>query len=137
MRPKTRVSLERIKADLVQAAEELCRRTIPQGLSRGEDGVTRAMVQNLLNAANATAVPAELKNFLRYQIGRSEPGKRWRQGNFGPALLTGIQRAAAVVGSEPELGMEAVRHFCGYVLREATYLQAYPAGRGETGAGQA
>jgi hypothetical protein len=136
VRTETQVELEKLKHNLVKKAEKVCADALPQGVVQRGSGITKSNLQNLLTAATSTTCVAEVENFVRYQTGRLEA---WRVRRTGPntsfgetvlAALTEIKKpqpgpdSKAGLMADPELEIEAVRHFLGYLLRQAIYLSA-------------
>jgi hypothetical protein len=151
VRTETQVELEKLKHELVKKAEKVCADALPQGVVKRGSGITKSNLQNLLTAATSTTCVAEVENFVRYQTGRLDAWQARRTGpgkSFGETVLvalddiqklpTGADPKAGLT-ADPELQIEAVRHFLGYLLRQATYLSAVnavPRG-GDQGARQA
>jgi hypothetical protein len=144
VRAETQVKLEQLKHELVEKAERVCEEALPRGVVKS-GGVTKSNLQNLLTAATSTTCVAEVENFVRYQTGRLE---EWRRPSpksklFGETVLAALNeikelRTGPDPTADPELQIEAVRHFFGYLLRHATYLGAVSAAKqgGDQGAQQ-
>ena len=104
-------AIENKKSDLVKKAESLCEKyksNIPE----------RSQLQNLKNVAHSTTCIEEIKNYIRYQIGRKE----WEKG-FGEEIIKLIDTISAELGSDKEKTIRAVRLFIGYLIREERYLK--------------
>jgi hypothetical protein len=133
LKAETQVQLEGLKRRLVEKAGQLCASSLPQGVKRypKKEDVSRSQLQNLVNAACGTSTVAELENYLRYQIGRQgQDGWRTMQPEakqqLGQALLVCLSAVCEIAGppTDSELQLEAVRHFLGYLHREAVYRGA-------------
>lgn len=150
VRTETQVELEKLKHDLVKKAEKVCADALPQGVVQRGSGITKSNLQNLLTAATSTTCVAEVENFVRYQTGRLPAWQARRTGpgkSFGDTVLVALEEIQnlptgadpkAGLTADPELQIEAVRHFLGYLLRQATYLGAVSAAQrgGDQGARQ-
>jgi len=146
VRTETQVELEKLKHDLVKKAEKVCADALPQGVVKRGSGITKSNLQNLLTAATSTTCVAEVANFIRYQTGRLDDWRTPHPKNkpFGDTVLAALNeinenpQTGANPKADPELQIEAVRHFLGYLLREATYLGAVSAAQrgGDQGARQ-
>lgn len=86
--------------------------------------VTSAGLQNLLAIANSTQSVEEVKNFIKYQIGRRTTGRDWRTNGFGEFLIREIEDIVKNYGGgNLKYSAQLVRLFLGYVTRYAEYLR--------------
>lgn len=109
-----REKIEGHKDELVRRAEKLCDAHRPR--------VARAGLQNLLTIANSTLSVEEVKNFIKYQMGRKTEARKWR--DFGEYLIKEIEEIVNNMGisGNSEFNIQLVRLFLGYVTRYAQFL---------------
>jgi hypothetical protein len=106
--------------------------------------VATTQLQNLVRLAQNTSSVKEICLFIRYQIGREDPERRWRNGEFGSRLIAAIEEVARIPEQQVSIResgvspIDLVRLFLGYFQREAVYQEtaaAQGAGEGGEGAG--
>ncbi len=116
-------AVENHKDRLVELIEEFCRdreKRYGQAVPQDNNQFGNTQFQELAGKANATKSVNEIKNFIRYQIGR---GRGWRQDNFGEELLGQLGKVAELAGTDSELHIQLVRLYLGYLNRHVRYLR--------------
>ncbi len=116
-------TLENLKDPLVELVERFCnaRQTSYNGQAAPPEGkLGNRQFQDLAGKANATKSVNEIKNFIRYQIARDGG---WRQDNFGEELLAQLTKVAELARNDPELHIQLVRLYFGYLNRHIRYLR--------------
>ncbi len=101
-----RRQLERSKDELARKVYQLVKEAELPG---------SAQLQNLRTVAASTESFEELKLFILYQEARE-----WQSG-FGEALLRHLDTLRA--GAGDRLFMEKIRHFLGFLIRYARYIE--------------
>lgn len=111
------IAIERQKDELVEKAEEFFNdRRAMQGA--GVVPVKKNQFENVCRMAMATTSVKEVKNFIRYQIGRANKSQGWRDNRFGEELIKKIDEVATLDSS---IAIDLVRHFLGYWNRHSIY----------------
>ncbi|MEW6457052.1 MAG: hypothetical protein AB1410_10120 [Acidobacteriota bacterium] len=111
-------SIEKRKDHLVKEAEKLCndygREKIPE----------TAQLQNLRTVAFSTSSIEEIKNYIKYQMGRIKEWFSEKEGKkFGDALIKKIEEEKTYFSSNPDTALYSIRLFIGYLIRYAKYLE--------------
>jgi hypothetical protein len=104
-------------------------------------GLQNNQIRNVLNVADETHSLAVVTNFIRYQLGRSQTGRAWRQNGFGTRVIDQIETSQGIVARESkaalrrmrdqgyevspemegEVRYELMRHYLGYLSRAFVY----------------
>jgi|GEM_PF-2793371 len=133
--------IDKQKPKLVRAAEEYLSQNEIYRAIGSKKAISISQLQNLLNAARSGSTLAELRNFLRYQMGRGTKGTRgWTEWDSGEALIRLLdeqvgQRAekAPPAKANQEGAPKTVRYdvesklaalLLGYIVRHFTFMEA-------------
>jgi hypothetical protein len=108
-------TIEEKKDDLVEKAKELVEKI------KNELPAT-SQLHNLLRLANSTRSIEEIKNYIKYQIGRgSVSGFGKKENGFGKEILDIIEAIFKELSRDKDKSIVAIRLFLGYLARESYY----------------
>lgn len=111
-------SIEERKDHLVEEVEKLCdkydRANIPEA----------AQLQNLRTVAFSTTSIGEIKNYIKYQMGRIEKWRSEKDGEkFGGELIKKFEDEKNYFAGDLDKTLHSIRLFIGYLIRYAKYLE--------------
>ena len=87
-------------------------------------GLGNTQFQDLVGKASSTRSVREIINFIKYQIGRDKNRNGWGNNNFGEDVIKKIDEVLKMAGSDPELRIQLVRLFLGYLQRHVRFVRA-------------
>jgi hypothetical protein len=81
-------------------------------------------LNNLAGVARETSSPAVVENWVRYQMGRRDTARAWKDTGIGDAVLYGLSQVkelAGAVAAEPKqsrhVEIAMIRRYAGYLAR--------------------
>ena len=111
------IAIEEKKDELVKKAEEFFQ-------DRGDNvPIDKNQFENVCRMAMTTESINEIKNFIRYQIGRAKQNEGWQDRDFGKKLVDMIEEIAKL-HDEQSVKIGYVRLFLGFWNRHAVYLRS-------------
>jgi len=123
----------------VQRAEAVVD-NVPGITDEHQGGLEDKQIRNVIAVADDTQSVAVVDNFIKYQIGRSDPNKKWRYGEqrgkgFGERVRTDLQWLGGLAAQRAHdavtveyLAIRLVRRYLGYLIRHFKYAQVQPGG---------
>ena len=114
--------VEKVESFMEQRKEKYGGKALPADMGHTQ-------FQDLVGKAGATTSVKEITNFIQYQVGRnsnkkdSSKNKSWAVNSFGQELIEQVNEVSKMAGTDPELRIQMVRLFLGYLQRHARYLQ--------------
>lgn len=131
-----RRKLDELDRRVVERAEKLIDDTDDSlDIVNPKKGLEDSQIRNVLAVAEETQDVSVVENFIKYQIGRSNKGEKWRYGEdrgvgFGERMLEDIRELRRWAGRERtedipefELAIRLVRRYLGYLARYFKYTQ--------------
>lgn len=117
--------VEREKDHLVEMVESFIEEQnekggLPEDSNRG---LGNTQFQDLVGKAGSTRSVKEIINFIRYQVGRDKKKEGWGHNNFGQNLIRKIEEVSKMAGNDPELRIQLVRLFLGYLQRHIRFVR--------------
>jgi len=136
MKAKLEKGIDEVLDDVISMAHKLLNESQPQVIKE----LTTSQLRNLQSVCEATNSIMAVKNFIRYQMGRSNAWGKPPRESFGDRLIGDLDRlkekAKSIVnregGSEEDeknVWMELVRRYIGYLTRYFVYLESLREGK--------